>query len=41
MAICLDQKERCIESFGLFARIDAIPDNLFEISPDSDAELSL
>ena len=34
------RQERLFEFLGLFARRDAIPDNQFEFSPDSDTKLS-
>ena len=44
IAFCLwakaERQEPLIEFLGLFARRDAIPDNQFEFSPDSDTELS-
>ena len=36
----LESSTRSIKFLGLFARRDAIPDNQFEFSPDSDTELS-
>ena len=35
-----ERQERLIEFLGLFARRDAIRDDQFEFSPDSDSELS-
>ena len=35
-----ERQERLIEFLGLFARRDAIRDDKFEFTPDSDSELS-